>query len=147
MAIYPYTKPYIPVTEQRATKASRTDRPLPDYIKPPREIHIVWTTDNDVADDEVARLYDQFKDKRLKGVRTLEEAHAVLTALLAYRNIPIHVLLKNVPKPLHWTVKNSIHNLLGVVYWKLPNNVYQMKTQYLQTISSSISITTQSKVY
>jgi len=38
-------------------------------------------------------------------------------------------------------------NLVGVVYWKLPNNCYQMKTDYLQTISSSISIKTKSKVY
>ena len=84
---------------------------------------------------------------KIKGVRTLEEAHTVLTALLAYRNIPIHVLLKNVPIELHWTVKNSIHNLVGEVYWKLPNNVYQMKTDYLQSINPALSITTQSKVY
>ena len=148
MAIfYPYTKPYVPITEQRAIKAARTTKPLPDYVKPPRQIHIVWTTDNDVAEHEVARLYEHFADKRLKGVRTLEDAHTVLTALLAYRNIPIHVLLKNVPTELHWTVKNSIHNLVGEVYWKLPNNAYQMKTGYLQSINPALSISTQSKVY
>tara|TARA_B100000767_G_scaffold7287_1_gene7219 strand:- start:22571 stop:22855 length:285 start_codon:yes stop_codon:yes gene_type:complete len=91
-----------------------------------------------------------FRDKHLDGLtgeQGLMDTREVLTALLAYRNIPIKLLQKNIPLHLRPVVDNTMLNLVGVVYWKLPNNCYQMKTDYLTTISSDISITTQSKVY
>ena len=141
---------YVPLSERRAIRVANSDRPLPDYDKTPRPIHIVWEANNDFTELEINRLLSLFKNKDLEGLtgeQGLRDTREVLTALLAYRNIPIRLLAKNTPDRLRDTLRSIMSNLVSVVYWKLPNNVYQMKTQYLQTISSSISITTQSKVY
>ena len=141
---------YVPLSERRTIRASKTDVPLPDYDKTPRPIHIVWEANNDFTEHEISRLLSLFRDKHLDGLtgeQGLMDTREVLTALLAYRNIPIKLLQKNIPLHLRPVVDNTMLNLVGVVYWKLPNNCYQMKTDYLTTISSDISITTQSKVY
>ena len=141
---------YVPLSERRAIRASKTDVPLPDYTKEPRPIHIVWEANNDFTEHEINRLLSLFKNKDLEGLTSeqgLRDIREVLTALLAYRNIPIRLLAKNTPDRLRDTLRSIMSNLVGSVYWKLPNNCYQMKTDYLQTISSSISITTNSKVY
>ena len=141
---------YVPLSERRAIRASKTDLPLPDYTKEPRPIHIAWEANNDFTEREINRLLSLFKNKHLDGLtgqQGLMDTREVLTALLAYRNIPIRLLAKNTPDRLRDALRSIMSNLVSVVYWKLPNKCYQMKTDYLQTISSSISITTKSKVY
>ena len=141
---------YVPMSERRAIRASKTDVPIPDYDKTPWPIHIVWEANNDFTEHEISRLLSLFRDKDLEGLtgeQGLMDTREVLTALLAYRNIPIKLLHKNIPLHLRPVVDNTMLNLVSVVYWKLPNNCYQMKTDYLTTISSSISITTNSQVY
>ena len=141
---------YVPLSTRRSIRASKTDVPLPDYTKAPRPVHIVWQYNNDITLFEINRLVSRFKNKHLEGLTGLNGHIAtteVLTALLAYRKIPIKLLHSNIPEPLRLVVDNTMSNLVGSVYWKLPNNCYQMKTDYLQTISPSISITTNSKVY
>ena len=150
---------YIPLAERRLIRAANSDESLPDYTKEPRPIYIVWEANNDFTELEIDRLWSLFIDKNLEGLtgeQGLMDTREVLTALLAYRNIPIRLLAKNIPKSLRDALRSTMSNLVGEVYWKLPNNCYQMKTDYLQTISSSssktqpnlsISITTKSKVY
>ena len=138
------------MSERRAIRVANSDRPLPDYHKTPRPIHFVWEANNDFTEHEINRLLSLFKNKDLEGLTSeqgLRDIREVLTALLAYRNIPIRLLAKNTPDRLRDALRSTMLNLIGVVYWKLPNNCYQMKTDYLQTISPSISITTNSKVY
>jgi hypothetical protein len=153
MPTHPYTKPYVSIAERRAIKASNSDVPLPDYTKEPRPIRIVWDANNEITHYEINRLHKLFKNKHLEGLERAQPSTAlmntkeVLTEFLAYRNIPIKLLASKIPKHLQPVVENCMINLVGVVYWKLPNKCYQMKTNYLSTISSSISITTQSKVY
>ena len=142
--------PYTSMSERRSIRASKTDVPLPDYDKTPRPIHIVWEANNNFTEHEINRLLSLFKNKDLEGLTSeqgLRDIREVLTALLAYRNIPIRLLAKNTPDRLRDALRSTMLNLIGVVYWKLPNNCYQMKADYLQTISPSISITTKSKVY
>ena len=141
---------YVPLSERRAIRASKSDVPLPDYTKEPRPIFLVWQSNNDFTETEISRLWELFKNWHLDSL-TGQSGHIatrqVLTALLAYRNIPIKLLHKNIPLHLRPVVDNTMSNLVGVVYWKLPNHCYKIKTLYLETISSSISITTNSKVY
>ena len=110
---------YVPLSERRAIRASKTDLPLPDYTKEPRPIHIAWEANNDFTEREINRLLSLFKNKHLDGLtgqQGLMDTREVLTALLAYRNIPIKLLHKNIPKHLRPVVDNSMLNLVGVVY-------------------------------
>ena len=149
MAIYPYHTPHIPWAERRAIRASKSDRTLPNDTKEPREFHVVWEANNDMSLYEINHLHKLFKNKKLEGLTGLQglmDTKEVLTALLAYRKIPIKLLARNIPDRLKPVVKNTMINLIGVVYWRVPHG-FQMKIPYLKTISSSISISTQSKVY
>ena len=118
---------YVPLSTRRTIRAAKTDVPLPDYTKEPRPIHLVWQSNNDFTEYEVGRLHKLFKNKQLDGLtgkQGLMDTREVLTALLAYRNIPIKLLHKNIPKHLRPVVDNSMLNLVGVAYWKLPSHCY-----------------------
>ena len=143
-------KTHVPLSERRQATIGRTpDKHFPDYDKSPRPIHIVWEARNAWAEYEINRLHALFKDKRLKGLAGDNGAVAtrqVLATLLAYRNIPIRVLKENIPKELRFTVQNTMANLVGEVYWKVPHG-YQMKTDYVNTINPDILIVTTSTKY
>ena len=111
---------YVPLSERRAIRASKSDVPLPDYTKEPRPIFIVWDANNDFTEHEISRLWSLFKNKHLDGLtgqQRLMDTREVLMALLAYRNIPIKLLQKNIPLHLQPVVDNTMSNLVGVVYW------------------------------
>ena len=94
---------YIPLAERRLIRAANSDESLPDYTKEPRPIYIVWEANNDFTELEIDRLWSLFIDKNLEGLtgeQGLMDTREVLTALLAYRNIPIRLLAKNIPKRL-----------------------------------------------
>ena len=141
---------YVPLSERRAIRASKSDVPLPDYTKEPRPIFIVWQSNNNFTETEISRLWSLFKNTHMEGL-TGQSGHIatrqVLTALLAYRKLPIKLLYQHIPLHLRPVVEKTMINLVGVVYWKLPSHCYQMKNNYLKTISSDIHITTKSKVY
>ena len=106
---------YVSMSERRAIRASKTSVPLPDYDKTPRPIHIVWEANNDFTEHEISRLLSLFRDKHLDGLtgeQGLMDTREVLTALLAYRNIPIKLLHKNIPKHLRPVVDYTMSNLV-----------------------------------
>ena len=107
--------PYTSMSERRSIRASKTDVPLPDYHKTPRPIHLVWDAHGDVTATEINRLLSLFKNKDLEGLtgeQGLMDTREVLTALLAYRNIPIKLLHKNIPKHLRPVVDYTMSNLV-----------------------------------
>ena len=110
---------YVPLSERRAIRASKANVPLPDYDKTPRPIHIVWQSNNDFTETEISKLWSLFKNWHLEDLAG-QSGHIatrqVLTALLAYRNIPIKLLHKNIPLHLRPVVDNTMSNLVGVVY-------------------------------
>tara|TARA_B100000780_G_C21016391_1_gene407183 strand:+ start:455 stop:808 length:354 start_codon:yes stop_codon:yes gene_type:complete len=80
---------------------------------------------NDFTEHEINRLLSLFNNKDLEGLtgeQGLMDTREVLTALLAYRNIPIRLLAKNTPVRLRDALRSIMLNLVGIVYWKLPNN-------------------------
>lgn len=106
---------YVPMSERRAIRVANSERPLPDYDKTPRPIHIVWEANNDFTEHEINRLLSLFKNKDLEGLTSeqgLRDIREVLTALLAYRNIPIKLLHKNIPKHLRPVVDYTMSNLV-----------------------------------
>ena len=123
---------YVPLSERRAIRASKSDVPLPDFTKEPRPIFLVWQSNNDFTETEISRLWELFKNRKLEGLAGqsgCRDAREVLTALLAYRKIPIKLLYKHIPKHLQPVVENSMLNLVGVAYWSQKLHVHWIGTR------------------